>query len=320
MPEGWAAAHTRLALGVNAVTIALAVLLPSPDPALELALLAVLVGLLGLPHGAVDHLQGRTLFAPRFGRAWPAAFAAAYVGAAALVVTAWFAWPPGLLIVFLVLATGHFGAEDIAAARLTAPGRATALAESALRGALPVVLAVTFHPTATAGHFAALMPATHTHVVTSVVTALAPAGLAYLALLLGYAAAAIRRRRPDLALETAALLGVFAALPPLLAFAVYFGIWHAPRHSLAVMAEQGAPGPAAGIRSFVRAAAPLTAVTLILAGAAWWLRRPEAGADAATLQVVFIGLAALTVPHVGLAALRERARAHPAGARGLNRS
>jgi len=305
VPEGWAAAHTRLALGVSAATVALALMLPPPDPALELALLAALIGLLGLPHGAVDHLQGRVLFAPRFGRAWPAAFAAAYVGAAALVVAAWILWPPALLAGFLALAAAHFGSEDTAAARLARPETPAGVLESTLRGVLPIGLPVTLHPAATGAHFAALLPGTDPGTMTRLLDALAPLGLAYLIGLAAYAVAAGLRGRPGLVLETAGLAAVFAVLTPLLAFALYFCVWHAPRHSLAVIAGQGETHLARGVRGFVRAAAPLTGVTLALAGAAWLLRRPPAGAETATLEVVFIGLAALTVPHVGLAAARH---------------
>lgn len=305
VPQAWTVAQGRLALGVSLAALACGLVLPTPAAWVELALLAGLVGVLGLPHGAVDHLQGRALFAPRFGRAWPAAFAAAYLGAAALVIAAWAAWPPGLLVGFLALAVGHFGSEDTAAARLAPAKTLAGGLESALRGALPVMLPVTLQPATTATHFAALLPDTHAEAVTGVLATLAPAGLAYLAMLTGYAVAAALRRRFDLVLETAVLAGVFTALPPLLAFAVYFCVWHAPRHSLAVIAEQGARRLGRGVRDFARTAAPLTAVTLATAGATWLMLRPDAGADAATLQVVFIGLAALTVPHVGLAAARH---------------
>lgn len=309
VPRGWTTAHTRLALGVSLAALALRLMLPAPAVWVELALLAGLVGVLGLPHGAVDHLQARALFAPRFGRAWPAVFAGIYLGAAALVLAAWTFWPPGLLAGFLALAIGHFGSEDTAAVRLVSERGIAGVLESALRGALPVVLPVTLQPAVTGGHFAALLPGTDAAAVRAVLNALAPAGYAYISLLTGYAAIAALRGRLDLTLETAVLAAVFAVLPPLPAFAVYFCIWHAPRHSLTIVASQGATHLGRGLRDFARAATPLTLITLAMAGAAWFHLEPAAGTEVATLQVVFIGLAALTVPHVGLAAARQFAGA-----------
>ena len=309
MGETWFRTHTHAALGVTLAAMGAWIALPPPGETARIAILAALVAVLGLPHGAVDHLQGRALLARPYGARWFAVFAGGYTLAAAAVIGAWIAWPTGLLIGFLLLAVAHFGGEDTAASRLTPRHESfpTTLIEPTLRGAMPVVLPITFHPATTASHFAALLPTIPTATVADVLKALAPAGWVVLAALAALAAAALGQRKVDLAAELAALVAVFAVLPPLMAFAVYFCVWHAPRHSLAVIASHGPAELGAGIAWFARSALPLTLVTIAIAGIAWFALRDTTSSAAATLQIVFIGLAALTVPHVALGAWHQAA-------------
>jgi Brp/Blh family beta-carotene 15,15'-monooxygenase len=305
----WFRAHTVAALILTLAAMALWLIVPAPGESARLAVLASLVAVLGLPHGAVDHVQGRDLLARRYGATWTAVFAAGYTLAAAAVIGAWVAWPPALLIGFLLLAVAHFGGEDTAASPLTSRHERfpTALIEPALRGALPVVLPITFHPAATGAHFAALLPGTTAATVTQVLHTVAPAGWVYLAGVGALAVTALARRNIYLALELAVLTGTFAVLPPLMAFAAYFCVWHAPRHSLTVIASHGPGRLTSGIAWFARTALPLTLVTVGLALVAWIPLHAATRADAATMQVVFIGLAALTVPHVALGAWHQAA-------------
>jgi Brp/Blh family beta-carotene 15,15'-monooxygenase len=293
----WARAHAAWALGVTAAVVVAAALLPPPPPGLRLAILAGLVAILGLPHGAVDHWQGSALLRPRLGRAWLAVFGAGYGAAAVAVVAAWAAWPPLLLVGFLLLAAAHFGSEDANALPLFAGG-AGRTAEVVLRGGMPVVLPPLLHPQITASLFAALLPGTASDTVAGLLEAargLLPPYLAALALLM---LRAYRSGPRMVGHEVLALVLLFATLPPLLSFTLYFCGWHAPRHTLTVLAETGHRNLGRGIAHFARGATPLTVLTIAAGAVAWWLLHEGAGGRAAVLQVVFIGLAALTVPHV----------------------
>jgi Brp/Blh family beta-carotene 15,15'-monooxygenase len=310
MARNWMQSHARLALAVTVVAALAWHALPAAVSGmpLQLALLAGFVAALGLPHGAVDHIEGRRLLAPRFGRGWHLVFGAGYVLAALAVVAAWMIWPPALLTAFLLLAIGHFGGEDVASVSLAAPPpRLQGIAEAGLRGAVPVILPVLFQPEATGRLFAALLPGTGPDSVVAALHALAPVGWLYLAALGGLSVSALWRGRTLLAAELAALTGAFWVLPPLMGFVVYFCVWHAPRHSLAVMAEGPQTPFGQALAAFARAAWPLTALTLAAAAVVWAMRWGETSGTAATLQVVFIGLAALTVPHVLLAVWHRRA-------------
>jgi Brp/Blh family beta-carotene 15,15'-monooxygenase len=310
MARTWMQSHARLALAATVIAVGTWQVLPATASGMpfQLVVLAAFVAVLGLPHGAVDHIEGRRLLAPRFGRGWSLVFGAGYALAALAVVAAWAIWPPVLLTAFLLLAIGHFGGEDTASLPLAPPPpNPWGVAEAALRGALPVLLPILFHPEATGRLFAALLPETSPGETIAALHTLAPLGWLYLAALGGLALSALGCRRTLLAAELAVLVGAFWALPPLMGFIVYFCIWHAPRHSLSVMAEGPQTAFREALATFTRAAWPLTALTLVAAAVVWAMRWIETSGAVATLQVVFIGLAALTVPHVLLAAWHRRA-------------
>lgn len=310
-PERWRRGHSRLALTATLAAAGLGALLPAPDLPAQLVVLAVLVALLGLPHGAADPLAGAALLRPRLGRVWPLAFGGLYLLAALAVLALWALWPAGLLLVFLALAVAHFGAEDVGASGPVLPGRAGAALEAGLRGAVPVALPVLVHAGETAALFAALLPGVDARTVASAFPPLAGPGAVYPAALGALALWALGRGRLPLAAELAALVAAFVVLPPLLAFAVYFCLWHAPRHTLGQAARLAPGDPAAGLRRIARTALPVTLATIGLAGAVFILRPTGLEAETAGLRVIFLGLAALTVPHIVLTAIEARTAIRP---------
>ena len=74
--------------------------------------LFLLISLLGLPHGALDHQVGRSWLEPMQGRIWPFSFGLFYLGLLGLVLVCWIQWPELLLSLFLLLSVLHFGQED----------------------------------------------------------------------------------------------------------------------------------------------------------------------------------------------------------------
>jgi Brp/Blh family beta-carotene 15,15'-monooxygenase len=308
----WLIWHTRLALLVTAVLTVGGLAVDEVGMTTQLVLLATLVALLGLPHGAVDHWQGRTLLANRFGANWPLVFGAGYVAATALVVAAWVAWPPVLLVGFLILAAGHFGLEDVAARpAIHAAGPALRGADIVLRGSLPVLLPMGCHSDETAGLFAALMAGTTVGDVTPLLDAVAFISPIYLVALTGWIVAAIANGESLTGAEVTVQTAMFVVLPPLLAFSAYFCLWHSLRHSLMVIDWAGYSDLGAGIRQFVQSAVLLTALTVAAGLLAWLVLHAPSNNSAATLQVVFIGLAALTVPHVLLPIIQRCTGHHP---------
>ncbi len=107
------------------------------------------------------------------------------------------------------------------------------------------------------------------------------------------------RAAPWVAVEYALLVATALVTPPLIYFVIYFCLLHSPRHFL-LTADQLSLTPLQGLR----AAWPILVATLaITALGAISLAVFTPAFEPATLQIVFIGLAALTVPHMRLTAV-----------------
>ena len=271
-----------ITIGLIAAAAALAGA-PAPPLGVQLVVLALGVAVLGVPHGALDPWVARRL------RLWrgPAGFVAfnlGYVAIAGAVVALWLLAPPAALIGFLAVSAWHFGGD------WTLPGPARLLA------GLGVVLLPAWRFegqvaeifTVLAGPGGALIAEVAAMAGPGVLLALIAAGL--------IAARASLRSGAELAVIGALAL----TAPPLVYFIAYFCLLHSPRHLRGQIAE--APRP---LRARLGGLAVVyTLITLVMAGAAaWWLS--GASPEQSTLRIVFIGLAALTAPHMLLIARAE---------------
>lgn len=288
----------RLPWGRVLVAAALALTGALPEgPAWLLALLAVI--LLGVPHGALDGEVARPLLRPRLGRAWFIVFAAPYLALSALVLLAWHVAPLPTLAAFLACSALHFGAEDA--------GPDGAAVEVAVRGGLPIAAPVLLQSEATARFLGVVAGVPMAHLPGWLVVA----SWAWLALAIAWGASLLLRRRgraPMGALvEPGLLAALFAALPPLSAFAIYFVCLHAPRHVAALAAHPIRAPRVHDSRSAVLRSLPVTALTLLIGAALWPFYAGPA--PERLLALTLQGLAALTLPHLLLNALAERAEA-----------
>lgn len=283
---------------------ALALLLASGQLArltLELQLVVALglVAVAGVPHGALDPWVARRSGLWRSGRGL-AAFSAAYLVLVLAVVGIWMLAPVVSLAGFLLVSAWHFGGDwRVARQPVLRLGIGLCLL------ALPAV-----REAAAVGDLYALLSG---DAARALADAQAAGGWAVVVAFALLAAAAARVRGRD-GVELAALGGLALAAPPLAFFAVYFCFLHSPRH-LRQLWQPLAPAPR---RALVAVALAYTAATTVLLVLAWMLMRamsPAPALDATLARLLFIGLAALTVPHMALVQLaqaRERRAQHGA--------
>ncbi len=274
--------------------------------AVQAVALVILVAVVGMPHGGLDHRVGRALFRPTLGPRWPLAFAAGYLGAMAVVLAGWILAPLPTLAGFVLLSAAHFGAAD------DEPGLPGGLARTLLQGGAVVWVPALFQP------------AEFTRLLTWVVPGdrwpepilFDPAvrfGLwVALALLIGSAAALPARA----AGRTLGFVALFALAPPLVGFAVYFCGWHSTVE-LARLARRADPDdPPAGLRRVIGSAAPLSALAVLLAAAGWAVAAADGPLAAGLVRTAFVGLSVVAVPHLLLSAAAERADVNPFAAEG----
>ncbi len=228
-----------------------------------------------MPHGALDVALGPQLLH------W-AVFFPLYGLLAGLTVAMWFGAPPASLGLFLVLSWFHFGSGDAGGWGF---GRWGSICRGAATGGLVLGLPLAAHADVVAPIFSHLLLRHGAMSVTQVQTwgfvvcaVVVPAAV----LTVG---AHISRRQWTGAAEIVLLCALGIVASPLVSFAVYFALWHSPRHMLEVRA-----GRRATIPTLIA-----TVATIGVASFIWVRFSPEVST---AIQVVFIGLAALTVPHL----------------------
>lgn len=286
---------------------------------------------LGVPHGAVDHLVlPRARDEPITGRSL------AFVGLVYLLVGSvyavlWFLAPAAAFVLFILVTLLHWGQGDVYA--LVKLYGADHLSTTSLRGAtaivrgsLPMLIPLIAFPEEyrfVAGTLIGLFDPGAVDVIAPAFEPTIRLGVA-----VGFGVVVVgtlgvgylRARRIDSvrawgidAGETLLLVAFFGLVPPILAIGLYFPLWHSLRHILRTMlvddrAVAALTGRSAlgAFRRFGRDAAPLTAgAFLVLGGIALAVpRTPATIPDAVGLYLVFI--AVLTLPHVVIVSLLDR--------------
>lgn len=254
----------------------------------QLVGLAVVVALFGMPHGALDPWIAENIglsntFYQRV------VFNVVYLLIAAIVVVIWTVLPVASLLVFLVISAWHFSGDwshDM--------GRLPRLGV----GLLLLLMPIGFHTDEVAILFNLLSGDGGQNLAH---TLSLPVWFLVVAMLV-LAELAAWRGQWLAGFELLGLLALAYVAPPLVYFALYFCLLHSPRHLLGLF-RQAAPMHKPRL---IRMTVVYTAATLILLGALAWFWSHQGTAEplnALITKLVFIGLAAVTVPHMLLIAL-----------------
>ena len=190
---------------------------------IAIALLALVVG---IPHGAVDNLTLTRSLTTRERLLG----ALAYVAIAAIAAVAIITWPGIAFVAVLAMTVWHFGTGDVEATRELqglSPIRTWVRVPYAIAlGSAPVLLPLT-SPAAIAT-LTAIEPRLATVMSDQVIVG---TRIAVLTLIVGCLLWLIQKGDIRGAIELFALTVLGYVASPLIAFAVYFGFWHALRHT-----------------------------------------------------------------------------------------
>ena len=248
-----------------------------------IALLAV--AFIGMPHGAMDgalaiHLgwMNRPLKGIMF--------LLAYVGLAGIVVGLWILTPTVGFLIFLAISLFHFGRGDI-----VPRAKEHQLAEVLMRGGLVLSGISLFHRNEVDGIFEVLVGSN----TIPIWLFLQSIGIVTIALIPYVLSSKTAEEGKVIGFEIAVLLIIFAITPPLLGFAIYFCCIHSVRH-FKHMGER-LQSTLASIQ-ITRTTVLFSLITWALGLIALTYQSSSLGLEPALMQVVFIGLAALTVPHM----------------------
>jgi Brp/Blh family beta-carotene 15,15'-monooxygenase len=268
--------------------------------------IAVIALAVGIPHGALDHLV--TL--PKSSAMKMAGFIAVYVAVAIIAVIALLTWNVAGFIFVVAMSAVHFGIGD--AAFISEMDRRTADAKSfprylyaAAGGALPVVIPLVSDKSSAA------LERVNSSLVNwhqgfndeLLLLTLAIFVIALLRLL--------QKRRISDAIDLSLLYLLALTAPPLLAFAVYFGCWHAMRHTarltLVLPRSQKAFEEGRSSRAFLSAiwpGVPALFGTFVVAGIVIAFRGGSVSDQFLWITLVIVW--ALTVPHMAVTARLDR--------------
>ena len=263
------------------VFVLLTAIFPVWNSALETAVLATLIFFLGLPHGAFDVIFAQRLYRLVSLGQW-VVFCLAYVALAAAVVGFWWLLPSVFLTAFLLVSAFHFSGDlDVGAPAVLRFWYAASM----------LIFPAWFHEADVARLFGALVAGDFAGQMASVLHSLALPWCVGLGITL-----VVQWRTHWLTLLEVLSVSLLAmAAPPLFGFAVFFCLMHSARHALRTRAYAAELVWADVLR---KAIAPMVACAL--AGIALWPSMKGLTPDIAIVRILFVALAALTVPHMVL--------------------
>lgn len=261
------------------------------EPSFVIGLLAIGIGVIGLPHGSLDHRVGRRLLQRKLGRRWAAPFFAAYLATAVVVAAGWMFLPLVTAILFFVVSAWHFGLED---EPIADTGRWKKHIEAVALGGLIIWVPSLFRAEEMREILASIVPTTMPLSPQQIVVVTQTISLFMLpAVAFRIAAGLNQGLRRRVAFRYLSFAITFAAVPILVSFGIYFCLWHSIRGLRSLKTESMLDLP-----RFVVAVSPLSIGAVLLIGLfsyGWSERR---GVSSELTRSMFIGLSAMAVPHL----------------------
>lgn len=262
---------------------------------------------IGISHGSLDNLKGRKLFqifeVKKF-----YIFYLAYILIAIIVTILWILIPYVSLIVFLMIASYHFGKEDTQF--LIVENSYYNQFLFLLKGSLIVFAPMYFHFEETISIFKSLFIENENFynfldLIESKKILLYCIILSTLANILLFTKN-FELKKFTIFLDYFSIIIINYYFSPLVAFTIYFCFLHSVRHSISLMSELDRDDLGNGFKIFVKKALPLTIITAIFCAIGLYLLNNTYNLESSILKIIFIGLASLTFPHILLEYLIEK--------------
>ena len=268
--------------------------------------IAVIALAVGIPHGALDHLV--TL--PKSSAIKMASFIAVYIAVAIIAVIALLTWSVAGFIFVVAMSAVHFGIGD--AAFISEMDRRSfdskkfpRFSYAAAGGALPVVIPLV------SDNSSAALERVNSSLINWHQGFNDELLLLTLAIFVFALLRLLQKRRISDAIDLPLLYLLALTAPPLVAFAVYFGCWHAMRHTarltLVLPRSQKAFEDGRSSQAFLSAiwpGMPALVGTFVVAGIVIAFRGGSVSDQFLWITLVIVW--ALTVPHMAVTARLDR--------------
>ena len=262
---------------------------------------------IGISHGSLDNLKGKKLL-KIFGINNFFIFYILYILISILVIILWIIIPSISLIIFLIVASYHFGKEDTQF--LVVENSYLNQFLFFVKGTLIVLAPVYFHFNETINIFKILLIDNENFYI--FLNFIETNKILLFGIILSTLANIILFTKNFEIKKFAIFLDYFSILilnyyfSPLLAFTLYFCFLHSIRHSITLILELEKNNLNLGFKMFVKKALPLTVLTASLCLIGLYFINKTYAFDSSILKIIFIGLASLTFPHILLEYVLEK--------------
>ena len=260
-----------------------------------------LIILLGISHGSLDNLKGKKLL-----RIYKIKqiekFYFSYICLSIMVIFLWILFPKFLLVIFLLIASYHFGREDTVYKSEVTGYKKDIL--FLLKGSLIVTAPLLFNYDKTNEIFLMLNFSLFLEFVIY-------KEILFLLIFLSFFSGLTLSKSKNIDNSTLSIMDFLSIilinyfLNPILAFTIYFCFLHSIRHSLTLIFELD-KNFVKGFTKFLKKALPLTLITAVLYLVSIYSLSNFFELNNAINKVIFIGLASLTFPHILLEYLIEK--------------
>jgi len=270
-----------------------------------LCLLLILI--VGVSHGSLDHIKGKKLLR-LFNIKLTYIFYIIYILISATVIATWMILPSMTLILFLIIASYHFGKEDTQF--LINDSSYFTQILYFFKGFLIILAPLYFHFQETIAIFKLLL--VDNEVFYSSLNFIESNNVIQIGIICSTLSSIFlflmnfEIKKFVVFLDYFSILILNYYLSPLIAFTVYFCFLHSIRHSISLAIDLDPNSLINGFRLFVKKALPLTILTAVLSFFVLYLLSYSNNLDSAILKIIFIGLASLTFPHILLEYFLEK--------------
>ena len=262
---------------------------------------------IGISHGALDNQKGKRL-SQLYNIQKSYFFYLIYSLIGVSIIIFWLFFPTLSLILFLIVASYHFGKEDTEF--LINNKNVSNLILYFLKGSLIIIAPLMFHFVETINIFKLLLIENENFYL--FLNFIEDNSILLFALSISLLSNIYYFLKDFKIVNILILFDFFSIialnyfLTPLVAFTVYFCFLHSFRHSISLITELNEKNFKIGAIAFIKKAMPLTVLTAILYIISLYFLSNFYQLNDAILKVIFIGLASLTFPHILLEYLLEK--------------
>tara|TARA_B100000945_G_scaffold92294_2_gene72061 strand:- start:35 stop:970 length:936 start_codon:yes stop_codon:yes gene_type:complete len=262
---------------------------------------------IGISHGSLDNIKGKKLFKILEINNF-FIFYLSYILIAVAVIILWIILPSFSLIIFLIVASYHFGKEDTQFLMVKNSFYNQLL--FFFKGSLIILAPMYFHFGETVSIFKLLL--INNESFYEVLNFIETNKILLIGIILSTFSSIslftikFELKKFTIFLDYFSILIINYYFSPLLAFTIYFCFLHSVRHSITLICELDKNDLKNGLKLFIKKALPLTilAATFCLIGL--YLLNNAYDFNSSIVKIIFIGLASLTFPHILLEYLIEK--------------